>query len=81
MGMNAMDKQVGQQVAIGGKSYKIIDYRDNLGILDIISFATDLSVLFARPSGTGDNVRIYIFGEKVSGKKELEEVAEYLSKL
>ncbi len=79
--MKAMEKQVGQQVAIGGKTYKVIDYRDNLGMLDIISLATDRSVLFARPSGTGNNVRIYIFGEKVSGKKELADVAEYLRKL
>ncbi|NMC07752.1 MAG: hypothetical protein GYA24_21240 [Candidatus Lokiarchaeota archaeon] len=76
--MKAMEKRVGNQVIIGGKSYEVVDYRDNLGMLDIISFRSDQSVLFARPSGTGNSVRIYIFGEKVSGKKELENVADYL---
>ena len=76
--MKAMEKQVGMQVMIGGKPYKINDYRDNQGLLDIISLSTERSISFARPSGTGNSVRIYIFGDRVSGKKELENIAGYL---
>ncbi|MEX2683563.1 MAG: hypothetical protein Q6373_018450 [Candidatus Sigynarchaeota archaeon] len=79
--MKAMEKQIGRQIAIGEKMYKVIDYRDNQGMLDIISLSTDKSTLFARPSGTGNSVRIYIFADKVSGKKELADVAEYLKRL
>ncbi len=79
--MNAMEMHVGKQVAIGEKSYKVIDYRDNQGMLDIICLSSERSTLFARPSGTGSSVRIYIFGDKASGKVELGHVADYLKNL
>nr|MDO8087535.1 hypothetical protein [Candidatus Sigynarchaeum springense] len=79
--MKAMEMHVGKQIAIGEHLYKVTDYRDNQGMLDIISLSTDRSMLFARPSGTGNNVRIYIFGNKVSGKKEVADVAEYMKRL
>ncbi|MBN2149946.1 MAG: hypothetical protein JW839_00740 [Candidatus Lokiarchaeota archaeon] len=79
--MKAMELQVGKRIGIGGRTYEVVDYRDNQGMLDIISLSGERSTLFARPSGTGNSVRVYIFGDKASGKEELDHVAEYLKKL
>nr|MDO8114789.1 hypothetical protein [Candidatus Sigynarchaeota archaeon] len=79
--MKALEERVNQEIKVGDMQYKVVDYRDNQGLLDIIGLAGERSTIYARPSGTGNSVRIYLFGDKTSGKAELERVAEYLKKI
>src|SRR5271157_3747994 len=78
--MDALEQQVNEHITINDKEYEIIDYRDNQGLLDIICLAGDAR-LYARPSGTGNSVRIYLFGDKETGKAELDAVAEYIKNI
>ena len=79
--MNRLEGLVGKTISIDEKTYQVGDYRDNQGNLDIISFKEKNSSLFVRPSGTGNSVRVYVFGEKRTIEKEIKKVAEYIENL
>jgi phosphomannomutase len=75
--MDALETLIGTQVEIAGETYAISDYRDNAGLLDIICLSREESTLFARPSGTGNSVRIYRFGKRETAD-ELARIADYI---
>lgn len=73
--METLERRVGERATISGKEFTIHAYRDNEDLLDIISFVSGSSTAFARPSGTGSSVRVYLFGNAASGRDELEAIA------
>ncbi len=79
--MRILEKYAGTTITIGNKDYNVVDYRDNSGMLDIIAFVSRDSISFARPSGTGNNIRIYIFGNKSTTKDEIKNIAGFIQKL
>jgi phosphomannomutase len=71
----------GQEYDIDGYKYKIGTFETVEGKKSVIHLRSDESELYIRPSGTGPNVRIYIFGPKKTAKKELETVRDKIEGL
>lgn len=71
----------GEQYEINGYKYRIGTFETVEGKKSIIHLRSDESEIYIRPSGTGPNVRIYIFGPKETAKKELEIVRDKINGL
>jgi len=67
-----------QQLQIGGKQYNISALSDNRNMIDIYQFKSADSTLYFRPSGTGPEVRFYIFGKRETHLEEIKKVQEYI---
>ncbi|MHA2473931.1 MAG: hypothetical protein ACXAES_11935 [Promethearchaeota archaeon] len=52
---------------------------DNNGMIDIFELKSENSTLYFRPSGTGPNVRFYIFGKKETHLEEISNVMEFVN--
>ena len=72
---NAFD---GKTIVIGGKDYQIHALSDNNNNIDIYQLKSKDSTLYFRPSGTGPNVRFYIFGKRETHLEEIHKVMEYI---
>ncbi|MBY9005540.1 MAG: hypothetical protein KGD63_02175 [Candidatus Lokiarchaeota archaeon] len=68
----------GKSVEINNKSYKITALKDNSDKVDIYEIKSDNSIIYFRPSGTGPDVRFYIFGHRDTHLAEIEEVKNYV---
>ncbi len=61
-------------ISIKDKEYKIKSLSDNNGMIDIYQLKSVDSTLYFRPSGTGPDVRFYIFGKRETYLKEIQTV-------
>ncbi len=69
----------GQNITIDTKDYKIKSLSDNNNMVDIYQLKSNDSTLYFRPSGTGPEVRFYIFGKVETHLNEIKKVMDYIS--
>ena len=65
-------------IKILDKEYKVQALSDNKNKIDIYQLKSKASTLYFRPSGTGPDVRFYIFGKRDSYLKEIKNVQTYI---
>lgn len=65
-------------IIIDGKAYKISALSDNNNMIDIYQLKSENSTLFFRPSGTGPDVRFYIFGKRETHLEEINKVQDFI---
>ncbi len=68
----------GKVISIGKNDYKISALSDNNKMVDIYQLKSEKSTLYFRPSGTGPDVRFYIFGDVQTHLEELHTVMKYV---
>ena len=68
----------GRTIKIADKDYLINALSDNNNMIDIYQLKSDNSTLYFRPSGTGPNVRFYIFGKRETHLEEIKKVMYYI---
>ncbi|MFX1454373.1 MAG: hypothetical protein ACFFDB_03275 [Promethearchaeota archaeon] len=78
--MNDFEKNDSKIIPIGGKDYKISALSDNNNMIDIYQLKSENSTLYFRPSGTGPEVRFYIFGKFETHLEEIKKVMDYVDK-
>jgi len=76
--MKNFKKNDGKVIPIGKKDYKISALSDNDNMVDIYQLKSENSTLYFRPSGTGPDVRFYIFGSVQTHLEELHIVMKYV---
>ena len=67
-----------KMLSINEKQYKVSALSDNTNKIDIFQLKSNNSTLYFRPSGTGPEVRFYIFGDRESHLEELKAVQDYI---
>ncbi|MFX1392353.1 MAG: hypothetical protein ACFFAH_02160 [Promethearchaeota archaeon] len=65
---------------IKGKDYQIKSLSDNNNMIDIYQLKSLDSTIYFRPSGTGPDVRFYIFGNRETYLDELKKAEEYVKR-
>jgi phosphomannomutase len=73
------EKNDGKSITIKEKKYVVNALSDNNGMIDIFELKSENSTLYFRPSGTGPNIRFYIFGKKETHLKEILTVMEFVN--
>ncbi len=76
--MKNFEKNDGKIVKINDKDYKVHALSDNNNMIDIFQLKSENSTLYFRPSGTGPDVRFYIFGKVETHLDEIEKVQNYV---
>ena len=76
--MNSFAKNDGKVVSIYNREYYINALSDNNNNIDIYRFKSDNSMLYFRPSGTGPDVRFYIFANREQYQEEISQVMQYI---
>jgi len=76
--MKNFEKNDGKQISVGGKDYDVQALSDNNGMIDIYQLRSNDSTLYFRPSGTGPEVRFYIFGNVETHLDEIKRVQDYV---
>ena len=69
---------IGKNISIEEFNYSVNSFSDMKDKVDVVYLQSKTSVLFVRPSGTGPNIRIYIFGPQNSFEQELSAVVKYV---
>jgi phosphomannomutase len=72
--MKNFKKNDGKIIEIDNKGYHIRGLSDNNDMIDIYQLKSDNSTLYFRPSGTGPEVRFYVFGKKETYSDEIKRV-------
>jgi len=65
-------------LTINEKEYKVSALSDNVNNVDLYQLKSADSTLYFRPSGTGPDVRFYIFGKRETHLEELKTVQDYI---
>jgi len=78
--MNNFEKNDGKTISIGNKDYKVQALSDNNQLVDIYQLKSEDSTLYFRPSGTGPDVRFYIFGKRETHLAEIKSVQNFIKK-
>lgn len=78
--MKNFEKNHDKTVKIKNKEYKVQALSDNNNMVDIYQLKSEDSTLYFRPSGTGPDVRFYIFGKRDSYEDEIKSVMEYVKR-
>ncbi|MBY9021498.1 MAG: hypothetical protein KGD67_10585 [Candidatus Lokiarchaeota archaeon] len=78
--MKGFEKNNGKEILIGEKEYQTSALSDNNNMIDIYQLKSINSTLYFRPSGTGPDVRFYIFGDVETHLEELQRVMEFVDK-
>jgi len=65
-------------IKINNKQYKVSALSDNNNKVDLYQLKSNDSTLYFRPSGTGPEVRFYIFGNRDTHLKEIKAVQDYV---
>jgi phosphomannomutase len=78
--MKKFEENDGKRIQIDAKNYQVHALSDNSGFVDIFQLKSGDSTLYFRPSGTGPEVRFYIFGKRETHLKEIKIVQEYVKK-
>ena len=68
----------GKRINITNNEYEIHALSDNNNMIDIYQLKGKDSTLYFRASGTGPDVRFYIFGERETYEKEIKTVMNYI---
>ncbi|MFX1288422.1 MAG: hypothetical protein ACFFFY_07660 [Promethearchaeota archaeon] len=76
--MNNFAKNDNKTIFINDKEYKVNALSDNINNIDIFQLKSKNSTLYFRPSGTGPEVRFYIFGNRNTHLEELKAVQDYI---
>ncbi|MFW9873426.1 MAG: hypothetical protein ACFFG0_10005, partial [Candidatus Thorarchaeota archaeon] len=76
--MENFKKFDGKKIEIKGKGYLVHALSDNNNMIDIYQLKSENSTLFFRPSGTGPEVRFYIFGKRETHLDEINTVMSYI---
>ncbi len=76
--MNNFGKNDGKTIKINNKKYKVSALSDNNNKVDLYQLKSNDSTLYFRPSGTGPEVRFYIFGNRDTHLKEIKAVQDYV---
>jgi len=76
--MNNFMKNDKKALTINKKEYKVSALSDNANNVDIYRLKSADSTLYFRPSGTGPEVRFYIFGNRDTYLEELKTVQDYI---
>ncbi len=76
--MNNFIKNDKKALTINKKEYKVSALSDNANKVDIYRLKSADSTLYFRPSGTGPEVRFYIFGNRDTYLEELKTVQDYI---
>jgi phosphomannomutase len=76
--MNNFRKNDKKYIKINEKEYKVSALSDNTNNIDIYRLKSADSTLYFRPSGTGPEVRFYIFGNRDTHLEELRTVQGYI---
>ena len=76
--MKSFEKNDGKTIQIDGKNYEVHSLSDNSGDVDIFQLKSKDSTLYFRPSGTGPEVRFYIFGKRETHLNEIKTVQQYV---
>ncbi|MFX0148095.1 MAG: hypothetical protein ACFE8E_10165 [Candidatus Hodarchaeota archaeon] len=76
--MNNFEKNDGKTISIGNKDYKVQALSDNNQLVDIYQLKSEDSTLYFRPSGTGPDVRFYIFGKRETHLDEITRVQNHI---
>ncbi|MCJ7651477.1 MAG: hypothetical protein MUP85_22950, partial [Candidatus Lokiarchaeota archaeon] len=77
--MNNFKKNDDRNITIAGKDYSVKALSDNIGNIDIYQLKSQNSTLYFRPSGTGPDVRFYIFGNRKTHLDEIKDVQKYIN--
>ena len=67
-------------ISIEGKNYHVTALSDNNNMIDIYQLKSEDSTLYFRPSGTGPDVRFYIFGDRKTHLEEIQRVQDHVKK-
>jgi len=76
--MKNFEKYDGKKISIGEKDYEVQALSDNNNMIDIYQLKSQDSTLYFRPSGTGPDVRFYIFGKVETHLDEIKRVQSYV---
>ncbi|MFX0074409.1 MAG: hypothetical protein ACFE96_03130 [Candidatus Hermodarchaeota archaeon] len=76
--MNKFAKNDNKIIQIKDKEYKVSALSDNLNNIDIFRLKSSTSTLYFRPSGTGPEVRFYIFADRDTHLEELKTVQDFI---
>lgn len=76
--MKGFEENDNKELQIGDKRYIISALSDNTNMIDIYQLKSPDSTLYFRPSGTGPEVRFYIFGKRETHSEEIDKVQEYV---
>ncbi len=76
--MDNFAKNDNTTILIKDKEYKVSALSDNINNIDIFQLKSKNSTLYFRPSGTGPEVRFYIFGARETHLEELKAVQDYI---
>ena len=76
--MKNFEANDGKSIQIDEKNYKVQALSDNSGFVDIFQLKSGDSTLYFRPSGTGPEVRFYIFGKRETHLNEIKTVQKYI---
>ncbi len=76
--MTNFEKNDNSNININNKEYQVRALSDNTGKLDIYQLKSKDSTLYFRPSGTGPDVRFYIFGKRETHLEEIHKVMKYI---
>ena len=68
----------GRTIKVNNKDYQINALSDNNNMIDIYQLKSEDSTLYFRPSGTGPDVRFYIFGKRETHLDEIKKVMYYI---
>ncbi|TXT56342.1 MAG: putative Phosphomannomutase [Promethearchaeota archaeon] len=78
--MKNFQKEDGKRVNIEGKIYDVTALNNSRDKIKIYQLKSDDSTLYFRPSGTGPDIRFYIFGNRDTYLEEIERVKKYIKK-
>ena len=76
--MKNFEKNDGNQVSIGNVKYSVEALSDNINNIDIYRLKSKDSLLYFRPSGTGPDVRFYIFANREKYQEEINKVMHFV---
>ncbi|MFX1388447.1 MAG: hypothetical protein ACFE9Z_00110 [Promethearchaeota archaeon] len=76
--MKNFEKYDGKSLIINQKEYLVHALSDNNDMIDIYQLKSENSTLYFRPSGTGPEVRFYIFGKRETHLNEIKTVQEFV---
>ncbi len=69
----------GKILEIQGRNYIIKSLSDNTDFIDIYQLKREGATLYFRPSGTGPDVRFYIFGKRETFLEEIQKVMKFIN--
>ncbi|MGB5909899.1 MAG: hypothetical protein WBH31_01760 [Promethearchaeia archaeon] len=76
--MKNFERNDGKMITIEGKDYNVQALSDNNQQIDMYQLKSNDSTLYFRPSGTGPDVRFYIFGKKETHLDEIKRVQKFI---